>query len=93
VVRAYDPVGMEEAARHIDGVAWYEDAYEAMAGADAVVVLTEWNEFRGLSVERMKQNLAYPVMIDLRNIYEPKDMAAAGFRYTCVGRPASEPEE
>ena len=91
VVRAYDPVGMEEAARHIDGVAWCEDAYQAMAGADAVVVLTEWNEFRGLSVERMKQNLAHPVMIDLRNIYEPKDMAEAGFRYTCVGRPAPDP--
>lgn len=86
-VRAYDPVGMEEAARHIDGVAWCEGAYEAMDGADAAVVLTEWNEFRGLSVERMKQSLARPVMIDLRNIYEPKDMAEAGFRYTCVGRP------
>ncbi|EKE72455.1 MULTISPECIES: UDP-glucose dehydrogenase family protein [Oceanibaculum] len=86
-VRAYDPVGMEEAARHIEGVAWCEGAYEAMDGADAAVVLTEWNEFRGLSVERMKQSLARPVMIDLRNIYEPKDMAEAGFRYTCVGRP------
>ena len=92
-VRAYDPVGMEEAARHIEGVAWCEGAYEAMIGADAVVVLTEWNEFRGLSVERMKQYLAHPVMIDLRNIYEPKDMAEAGFRYTCVGRPTPGPEE
>ncbi|MFN3459750.1 MAG: UDP-glucose dehydrogenase family protein [Oceanibaculum sp.] len=92
-VRAYDPVGMEEAARHIDGVTWCDGAYEAMDGADAAVVLTEWNEFRGLSVERMKQSLARPVMIDLRNVYEPKDMAEAGFRYTCVGRPAPAPEK
>ena len=92
-VRAYDPVGMEEAARHIEGVSWCEGAYEAMEGADAAVVLTEWNEFRGLSVERMQQVLARPVMIDLRNIYEPKDMVEAGFRYTCVGRPTPEPEE
>ncbi|MBU0724499.1 MAG: UDP-glucose/GDP-mannose dehydrogenase family protein [Alphaproteobacteria bacterium] len=86
-IRAFDPAAMHEAAKLLPGIEWCDGAYETMDGADAVVILTEWNEFRGLSVERMKQRLARPVMIDLRNIYEPREMVEAGFRYTCVGRP------
>ncbi|KZD04677.1 UDP-glucose dehydrogenase family protein [Oceanibaculum pacificum] len=86
-IRAFDPAGMHEAQKLLPGVTWCEGAYDAMQDADAVAILTEWNEFRGLSVDRMKQRLKQPVMIDLRNIYEPEEMAQAGFRYVCVGRP------
>jgi UDPglucose 6-dehydrogenase len=87
-IRAFDPEGMESAAIELPGVTWCQDAYEAMAGADAVVVLTEWNVFRALDLKRAKSLLRQPVMVDLRNVYEPADMAAAGFSYTSIGRPA-----
>jgi UDPglucose 6-dehydrogenase len=61
-----------------------------MRNADAVVILTEWNQFRNLDVKRMAVLLRKPVMVDLRNIYTPADMAAAGFSYTCIGRPSCE---
>ena len=86
-IRAYDPQGMRDARTLLPGVEWCEDAYETMDGADAVALLTEWNEFRGLDLERCRSLLAEPVMVDLRNIYNPDDMHAAGFRYSCVGRP------
>jgi UDPglucose 6-dehydrogenase len=57
-----------------------------MEGADALVILTEWNEFRALDLDRVKQAMAAPLMIDLRNVYDPESMAEAGFRYVCVGR-------
>ena len=85
-IRAYDPEGMEEAKKLVDGVTYGMSAYEAMEGADAVAIVTEWNEFRGLDVARMKKLLKAPVLVDLRNVYDPKDMRAAGFEYTCVGR-------
>jgi UDPglucose 6-dehydrogenase len=85
-VQAYDPEGMTEAKTLLDDVHWKENAYEAMAGADVVVILTEWNEFRGMDLARAKDVLKSPVVVDLRNIYEPKDMTAAGFRYYGVGR-------
>ncbi|MFQ5985688.1 MAG: UDP-glucose dehydrogenase family protein, partial [Alphaproteobacteria bacterium] len=88
-IRAYDPAGMEEAKRHLDGVEWCEDAYAAMDGADALTILTEWNEFRALDLERMKRLLKAPVVVDLRNIYKPQEMKAAGFRYSCIGRGTS----
>ncbi len=88
VIRAYDPAGNEEARRLLDGVQWCEGAYETMAGADALVIITEWNAFRALDLERVKQLMKTPVMIDLRNIYDPGEMAAAGFRYESVGRAA-----
>ena len=87
-VRAFDPQGMEEAARLLDGVVLCEDAYHAMEGADALVIVTEWNAFRALDLERVKSLLKRPVMVDLRNIYRPADMAAAGFEYHSIGRPA-----
>ena len=88
-IRAYDPKGMEEAKKLFSGsvIAWCDDAYDAIAGADALVIVTEWNEFRALDLKRVKAALAAPVMVDLRNIYDPADMARAGFDYTCIGRP------
>ena len=86
-VRAYDPQGMEEADKFLNYVFWCNDAYEAVTGADAVVILTEWNEFRALDPARLKSLMKAPVMVDLRNIYDPSAMAAAGFRYVGIGRP------
>jgi UDPglucose 6-dehydrogenase len=85
-IQAYDPEGMKEAAKLLQDVAWKDNAYAAMAGADVVVILTEWNEFRGLDLARAREVLASPLMVDLRNVYEPKDMTAAGFRYFGIGR-------
>lgn len=85
-VRAYDPEGMDEARSLLDGVTWCEDAYEAMDGADALVIITEWNEFRLLDLDRVKSLLKSPVMVDLRNIYRPRELAAAGFEYASIGR-------
>jgi len=86
-VRAFDPEGMETGAAELPGVTWCEDAYQAMEGADAVVVLTEWNVFRALDLERAKALLRRPILIDLRNIYEPAEMVNAGFSYSSIGRP------
>ncbi len=89
-VRAFDPEGMDEARKLLDGVEWCDDAYQTMDGADAVVIITEWNQFRLLDLERAKSLLKRPVMVDLRNIYKAEDMALAGFRYYSIGRPPSE---
>ncbi len=89
-VRAFDPEGMAEARKLLDGVVWCESAYQAMEGADALAILTEWNEFRALDLQRAKSLLKAPVVIDYRNIYRPEEMAAAGFRYVSVGRPAAD---
>ena len=86
-IQAYDPEGVEEAKKLLDDVEWCADAYEALDGADAMVIVTEWNEFRALDLTRVKSLLKAPVMIDLRNIYNPDEMADAGFDYTSVGRP------
>jgi len=88
-IRAFDPEGMKEAKELLTGVTWCNDAYEAMEGADALTVLTEWNEFRALDTGRMKENLNAPVVVDLRNIYNPTEMKDAGFTYSCIGRPDS----
>ncbi|HUK09021.1 MAG TPA: UDP-glucose/GDP-mannose dehydrogenase family protein [Stellaceae bacterium] len=90
-IRAYDPEAMNEAQKLLPGVAFAGDAYAAMQGADAVVLLTEWNEFRALDLERAKSLLKSPTLIDLRNVYKPADMAAAGFFYFSVGRRPVEP--
>jgi len=86
-VRAFDPEGMAEAKRLLQGVVWCASAYEAIAGADALAIVTEWNEFRALDLARVRSLLREPVVVDYRNIYNPEEMAAAGFRYSCVGRP------
>jgi UDPglucose 6-dehydrogenase len=86
-VRAYDPAGMEEARKLLPTVTLCANAYETAAGADALILMTEWNQFRNLDLERIKGSLKRPVFVDLRNVYEPAHMTALGFRYTSVGRP------
>ena len=85
-VRAYDPQAMPHAAKILPSIVPCKDAYEACEDADALVIITEWNQFRMLDLRRAKELLRNPVIIDLRNIYEPASMRAAGFRYVCVGR-------
>jgi UDPglucose 6-dehydrogenase len=84
-VRAYDPEGRKEAAKHLN-VDFRDNAYDALQGADGVVILTEWNEFRALDFGKVKAALRTPLMVDLRNIYRPAQMAQAGFRYVSIGR-------
>ncbi len=88
-ISAYDPEGMEEAKELLSNVSYGKNAYEIMQDADALVIITEWNEFRRLDLDRVKGLLKSPVMIDLRNIYNPDEMKEAGFDYLCVGRPLS----
>jgi len=89
-VCGYDPAGMSEAGELMEGVTWCEDAYSAIEGADALVILTEWNEFRALDLGRVRRSLKTPVVIDLRNVYDPGEMVELGFHYSCVGRPVEE---
>jgi UDPglucose 6-dehydrogenase len=91
VIRAFDPEGMVEAARLLTGVVFCDNAYDALKGADALTVVTEWNEFRALDMARVKALLSRPIVVDLRNIYSPEEMAAAGFFYSSIGRPALPP--
>jgi UDPglucose 6-dehydrogenase len=86
-VAAYDPEGMEQARPLLPEVTMCESAYDAITGADVVVIVTEWDAFRALDLNRVKQLAKAPVMVDLRNIYKPEDMRAAGFVYVSVGRP------
>ncbi len=85
-IRAYDPEGMEEARKYLNNIEWVSDAYSVMSNADALLVLTEWNEFRVLDFDRIKSLLKAPLIIDLRNIYAPADLAGLGFTYHSVGR-------
>ncbi len=85
-VTAHDPEGMAEARKLMPDLSYCADPYEAMTGADAVVFLTEWNSYRALDLMRMKAVLKQPVVVDLRNIYRPAEMRAAGFRYSSIGR-------
>jgi UDPglucose 6-dehydrogenase len=85
-LQAFDPAAMAEASRILPGVVMCKDAYEACSGADALVIVTEWNQFRMLDLERVKALLQEPILIDLRNIYEPSRMRDAGFLYLSVGR-------
>ena len=87
-IRAYDPEGMDEAKQRLPELVYCADAYETMAGADALVLLTEWNAFRALDLTRVRALLASPLIIDLRNIYQPHEMIAAGLSYVSIGRPA-----
>ncbi len=87
VVRAYDPSALEEALTLLPKLVPCADAYHAAEGADALVLVTEWNQFRNLDLERIKTALRQPVFVDLRNVYEPARLTALGFRHTAVGRP------
>lgn len=86
-VSAFDPEGRRQAEAMLDNVDFADDAYAAMDGADALVLVTEWNEFRALDLDRVKHLLNAPVIVDLRNIYPPDKMRAQGFDYTSIGRP------
>jgi UDPglucose 6-dehydrogenase len=88
-VRAYDPEGMENARAMLPGVHWMDSPYDAIDGADALVILTEWNQFRGLDPAELHSRLRRPVVVDLRNIYKPDEMAAAGLSYHSIGRPGA----
>jgi len=87
-VRAHDPEGMDEAKKQMPDLDYRNDPYEAIDGADALVILTEWNNYRSLDLDRVKSLLKTPVFIDLRNIYRPAEMTAAGFQYSSLGRTA-----
>jgi UDPglucose 6-dehydrogenase len=89
IVRGYDPQGMEQAQALLPNVTLFSNAYSCIEGADAVVIVTEWNEFRALDVRRVKRLLKSPILVDLRNIYRAEEMAKLGFSYTSVGRPSA----
>lgn len=91
-VRAYDPEGMENASRVLAGIEFASDGYDAMDGADVLVILTEWAEFATLDLGRVKETMAKPVVVDTRNLYDPRDMTAAGLEYHSIGRPAAIPD-
>ena len=86
-VRAFDPKGMDEAKTLMDGVLWAKNIYDAIRGSEMVIILTEWNEFRALDLKRVKKEMLKPIMFDFRNIYDPNEMANAGFQYYSIGRP------
>jgi UDPglucose 6-dehydrogenase len=88
LVRAYDPEGMEQAKGLLHKVDYFPDAYSCVDGADALVIVTEWDAFRALDLERIKGLLREPLIVDLRNIYRPEEMRRRGFRYVSVGRPS-----
>jgi UDPglucose 6-dehydrogenase len=85
-VRVYDPIGMEQAKQYLVDVTYCRGPYDCVEEADAVVIVTEWEQFRALDLERVRDLMACPVMVDLRNVYRPEDMKKQGFAYTCVGR-------
>ena len=87
-LRAYDPEGMENAKALLPqkNITWCTDAYDAMQGADAAVILTEWNEFRNLDLDKTRAALHSPLIIDLRNIYKPQEVRESGFTYVSLGR-------
>ena len=85
-VIAFDPVAMEEAKHVLPNIEYAHDEYDAITGADALVIVTEWNQFRALDMDRVKSLLKAPKIADLRNIYEPADMRELGFEYVGVGR-------
>ncbi|HEX3859819.1 MAG TPA: UDP-glucose/GDP-mannose dehydrogenase family protein [Pseudolabrys sp.] len=85
-VRAYDPVGMEQAKAVLDRVTFSENAYACAEGASALVIVTEWEEFRALDFDRLKKTMAQPVLVDLRNVYRPDEVTRHGFVYESVGR-------
>jgi UDPglucose 6-dehydrogenase len=87
-VRAHDPEGMDEAKKQMPDLDYHDDPYDAIDGADALVILTEWNSYRSLDLDRVKALLKAPIFVDLRNIYRPAEMQAAGFQYSSLGRSA-----
>jgi len=85
-IRAYDPEGMEQSKTELSEICYCDGPYSCADGADALVIVTEWEQFRALDLDRLKRTMARPIIIDLRNIYEPQDVIAHGFRYESIGR-------
>jgi UDPglucose 6-dehydrogenase len=86
-IHAHDPQGMDEARKVLPKeVEYFSDIYESVDQADAVILLTEWNVYRGLDINRLRQCMRGNAFVDLRNVYEPAAMQQAGFEYSCVGR-------
>jgi UDPglucose 6-dehydrogenase len=92
-VRAFDPKGIEQARGLLSDVDYAADPYACLTGADALVIVTEWEQFRALDLPRVKHLMQTPIVVDLRNIYRPENMAALGFRYTCIGQPVVRPQK
>jgi UDPglucose 6-dehydrogenase len=90
IVQAYDPAALEEASRALTGIIPCQNTYETARGADALVLITEWNEFRNLDFAKLKSVMRRPILIDLRNVYEPGRVTQFGFRHVSVGRPTQE---
>ena len=88
-VRAFDPAGMSQAKAVLQNITYCTNAYDCAEGADALVIVTEWEQFRALDLPRLRDLMACPVVVDLRNIYQPEEMHKHGFAYTCVGRPSA----
>ncbi len=88
-VAAYDPIGQSIANRLLPDITYGKNANEVAIEADALVIVTEWNEFRALDLDKLKQSMKHPLIIDLRNIYKPNEMIEAGFDYISIGRPAA----
>jgi UDPglucose 6-dehydrogenase len=86
-VRAFDPVGMELARIEMPDIQYCEDPYQCADGADALVIVTEWEQFRALDLDRLKREMACPVLVDLRNVYDPVELTKRGFLYQSIGRP------
>jgi UDPglucose 6-dehydrogenase len=86
-IRAYDPEGMKQAESELSEVLYCDGPYECAKGADALVIVTEWEQFRALDLQRLKQEMASPIIVDLRNIYRPDEVIAHGFQYESIGRP------
>jgi UDPglucose 6-dehydrogenase len=91
LVRAFDPVGMNQARSILTDLTYCDSAYDCAKSADVLVIATEWEQFRALDLERMRDLMASPVVVDLRNIYRPDEMHRHGFAYTSIGRPAVAP--
>ncbi|MFA5593416.1 MAG: UDP-glucose/GDP-mannose dehydrogenase family protein [Micavibrio sp.] len=90
---AHDPIAMEQAQKNLSGIEWVEDPYETAKDADALVIITEWNEYRGLDLGRIAQEMKTKRLIDLRNIYKDGEVERHGFHYVSVGRPDIIPEQ
>lgn len=89
-VRAFDPEGMEQARKFLDGVEYARDAYDCAEGADVLVIVSEWDPFRALDLGRIRRGLKSPVLVDLRNVYTPDEVRRHGFTYASAGRCAGD---
>ena len=90
-IRAYDPASMEESVKLLPGMVACQDTYDVAEGADGLIIMTEWNQFRNLDFERLKKSLKEPLLLDLRNTYESDRVVAYGFRHVSVGRTTKNP--